>query len=112
MRSVRAVDRVIIGGMSHGVLNIVGRWFGFCHGCGCLFGRAEVFNDVANHAQRLVFVLSEVVCHPDCAVCTSAPPSSSAVTSSPVAALTRGGPARKMVPLPLTMMDSSDMAGT
>ena len=35
-----------------------------------------------------------------------------AVTSSPVAALTSGGPARKMVPLPLTMMDSSLIAGT
>ena len=34
------------------------------------------------------------------------------VTSSPVAALTRGGPPKKMVPLPFTMMLSSDMAGT
>lgn len=40
------------------------------------------------------------------------PPRSSALTTSPVAALTRGGPPRKMVPLPLTMMLSSDMAGT
>ena len=45
-------------------------------------------------------------------VCTSAPPSSSAVTSSPVAAFTNGGPQRKMVPVPLTMTASSDMAGT
>ena len=49
---------------------------------------------------------------PDCAVWTSAPPNSSAVTSSPVAALTSGGPARKIVPLPLTIIDSSDIAGT
>mmetsp|Transcript_22770 Transcript_22770/g.73268 ORF Transcript_22770/g.73268 Transcript_22770/m.73268 type:complete len:234 (-) Transcript_22770:667-1368(-) len=44
--------------------------------------------------------------------CTSAPPRSSALTTSPVAALTSGGPPRKMVPFPLTMTDSSDMAGT
>ena len=40
------------------------------------------------------------------------PPRSSAETSSPVAALTRGGPARKIVPWFSTMMDSSHMAGT
>ena len=45
-------------------------------------------------------------------MCTSAPPRSSAVTSSPVAALTSGGPARKIVPVPLTMTASSDIAGT
>jgi len=45
-------------------------------------------------------------------VCTSAPPSSSAVTSSPVAAFTNGGPPRKIVPVPLTITASSDMAGT
>ena len=38
---------------------------------------------------------------------TSAPPSSSAVTISPVAALTSGGPPRKIVPCSLTMIDSS-----
>ena len=48
----------------------------------------------------------------DSTVCTSAPPSSSAVTSSPVAAFTSGGPPRKIVPVPLTMTVSSDMAGT
>ena len=42
---------------------------------------------------------------------TSAPPSSSAVTSSPVAAFTSGGPPRKIVPVPLTMIVSSDIAG-
>ena len=36
----------------------------------------------------------------------------SALTTSPVAALTSGGPPRKMVPLPLTMTLSSAMAGT
>src|SRR2546429_203396 len=44
-------------------------------------------------------------------VWTSAPPSSSAVTSSPVAAFTSGGPPRKIVPLPFTMIVSSLMAG-
>ena len=37
---------------------------------------------------------------PDCRVCTSAPPSSSAVTSWPVAAFTSGGPPMKIVPVP------------
>jgi hypothetical protein len=36
----------------------------------------------------------------------------SALISSPVAALTSGGPARKMVACSLTMIDSSAMAGT
>ena len=40
-------------------------------------------------------------------VCTSPPPRSSALTTSPVAAFTSGGPPRKMVPCSLTMMDSS-----
>src|SRR5258705_343314 len=44
-------------------------------------------------------------------VCTSAPPSSSAVTSSPVAAFTSGGPPRKMVPRPFTITASSLIAG-
>ena len=43
---------------------------------------------------------------------TSAPPRSSAVTSSPVAAFTSGGPPRKIVPVPRTMTVSSDIAGT
>ena len=37
---------------------------------------------------------------------------SCAFTSSPVAALTSGGPPRKIVPVSLTMIVSSDMAGT
>src|SRR3546814_5284642 len=42
----------------------------------------------------------------------SAPPSSSAEITSPVAAFTSGGPARKIVPWLRTMTLSSDMAGT
>jgi hypothetical protein len=49
---------------------------------------------------------------PDCGVCTSAPPSSSALTTSPVAAFTSGGPPRKIVPWLRTMIVSSDIAGT
>ena len=43
---------------------------------------------------------------------TSAPPSSSAVTSWPVAAFTSGGPPMKIVPVPFTITVSSDIAGT
>ncbi len=49
---------------------------------------------------------------PDRRVWTSAPPSSSAVTSWPVAAFTSGGPPMKIVPVPFTITVSSDMAGT
>ena len=41
----------------------------------------------------------------------SAPPSSSAVTSSPVAALTNGGPPRNTKPVPRTMIDWSHSVG-
>ena len=43
---------------------------------------------------------------------TLAPPRSSALTSSPVAAFTSGGPPRKIVPVPRTMTVSSLIAGT
>ena len=43
---------------------------------------------------------------------TSAPPRSSALTSSPVAAFTSGGPPRKIVPVPRTITVSSLIAGT
>jgi hypothetical protein len=49
---------------------------------------------------------------PEIAVWTSPPPRSSALTSSPVAAFTSGGPPRKIVPVPLTMTVSSLIAGT
>jgi hypothetical protein len=49
---------------------------------------------------------------PDLRAWTSPPPRSSAVTTSPVAAFTRGGPPRKIVPWSFTMTDSSDIAGT
>ena len=49
---------------------------------------------------------------PDVREWRSPPPSSSAVTISPVAAFTSGGPPRKIVPWPWTMTVSSDMAGT
>ena len=49
---------------------------------------------------------------PDFRAWTSPPPRSSAVTTSPVAAFTSGGPPRKIVPCSLTMTVSSDIAGT
>ena len=49
---------------------------------------------------------------PDTRECRSPPPSSSAVTISPVAAFTRGGPPRKMVPCSRTITASSLIAGT
>ena len=49
---------------------------------------------------------------PEMLVCTSAPPSDSASTISPVAAFTSGGPPRKIVPWSRTMMLSSHIAGT
>ena len=42
----------------------------------------------------------------------SAPPRSSAETSSPVAAFTSGGPPMKIVPVPRTITVSSLIAGT
>ena len=49
---------------------------------------------------------------PERRVCTSPPPSSSALTISPIAAFTSGGPPRKIVPWFLTMTVSSLIAGT
>lgn len=49
---------------------------------------------------------------PETEVCILPPPRSSALTTSPVAALTSGGPAKKICPWPSTIMDSSLMAGT
>lgn len=51
--------------------------------------------------QRSVYQTAALQTSPLVVQCSSAPPSSSALTSSPVAALTKGGPPRKMVPLPL-----------
>ncbi len=49
---------------------------------------------------------------PSDAAWSSPPPRSSALISSPVAAFTSGGPARKIVPWLRTMTLSSDIAGT
>ena len=49
---------------------------------------------------------------PEVRVCSSPPPSSSGVTSSPMAAFTSGGPPRKMVPWLRTITVSSLIAGT
>jgi len=44
---------------------------------------------------------------PDTPVCISAPPSSSSVATSPVAAISKGGPARKARERPRTMITTS-----
>ena len=49
---------------------------------------------------------------PEVRECSSPPPRSSAVTTSPVAAFTSGGPPRKIVPWPRTITVSSLIAGT
>ena len=49
---------------------------------------------------------------PESRVRTSPPPNSSALTLSPVAAFTSGGPPRKMVPCSRTITASSLIAGT
>jgi hypothetical protein len=82
------------------------------HVAGQLLGVCSVDDDRPRQMQRVLVVFGEVVGDAGMRVWTSAPPSLSAVTSSPVAAFTSGGPPRKIVPVPLTMMVSSDMAGT
>ena len=49
---------------------------------------------------------------PETSVCIRPPPSSSALTSSPVAAFTSGGPPRKIVPWSRTITVWSLIAGT
>ena len=63
--------------------------------------------------QRVKIVFGKVVCDARQArVHVSATKILGLYSPSPVAALTSGGPARKMVPVPLTMTVSSDIAGT
>ena len=64
-------------------------------------------DDSPHDGERVRVVQREWSATPETRVCTSAPPSSSALTTSPVAAFTSGGPPRKIVPWPLTMIDSS-----
>ena len=73
---------------------------------------AEGRDDGARLLEGVGVVLGEVVGDAGMARVHVAPPSSSAVTSSPVAALTSGGPPRKMVPVFCTMIVSSLIAGT
>ena len=63
-------------------------------------------------AQCIGVVRGEVVGDARDRACRSPPPRSSAVTTSPVAAFTSGGPPRKIVPWSRTMMFSSLIAGT
>ena len=69
-------------------------------------------DDLPRDGERMLVRGRVVVGHAERRVWTSAPPSSSAVTSCPVAAFTSGGPPMKIVPVPRTMTVSSDIAGT
>jgi hypothetical protein len=60
----------------------------------------------------MVIILREMIRNPALARVDICPAQFFRVTSSPVAALTSGGPPRKIVPAPLTMMASSLIAGT
>ena len=69
-------------------------------------------DDLARERERVLVGDGEVVGDAGAARVECAPPSSSAVTSSPVAAFTSGGPPMKIVPVPSTMIVSSLIAGT
>ena len=70
-------------------------------------------NDIAHDSQRMFVILGEVVDHARLArVQVAAAEVLGAEISSPVAAFTSGGPARKIVPCSRTMMLSSHIAGT
>ena len=56
---------VVFRNQTHEVLYIVRRRFGFLHGGGGFLVWSEVFHDVSHHAQRFIFVFSEVVGHAD-----------------------------------------------
>ena len=75
------------------------------------FVARQVLDDVAHDGDGVASSSAKWSATPLILVWTSAPPSSSAVTSSPVAAFTSGGPPRKIVPVFLTITASSDIAG-
>ena len=77
-----------------------------------MFLELQVFDEVTDDRQRVVIVFREVIGHSADPRVHIRAPSSSAVTSSPVATRTSGGPPRKIVPVPFTMTASSDIAGT
>jgi hypothetical protein len=72
----------------------------------------EVADDRPAEREGVLVVEGEVVATPETFVWRSPPPRSSALTSSPVAAFTSGGPPRKIVPIPRTITVSSLIAGT
>ena len=80
--------------------------------------KSGVVDHLAENDEHALTIVRDIVSTlqpdltPDLRECVSAPPSSSALTTSPVAAFTKGGPPRKIVPWFLTMMLSSDIAGT
>lgn len=85
----------------------------------CTFDKSRLNSGVLRFLTILLIIckasnslLAKWSATPDYDVCTVAPPSYSAVTTSPVAAFTNGGPPKKIVPFPLTITLSSDIAGT
>src|SRR6185436_8691705 len=74
--------------------------------------QVEVPRDLPDERQRVLVRGRVVVRHARKPRVHVAPPSSSAVTSCPVAAFTSGGPPMKIVPVPRTMIVSSLIAGT
>ena len=76
------------------------------------FGRPRLATMLRTMSSASSSVSAKWSATPEIAVCTSAPPSSSAETISPVAAFTSGGPPRKIVPVPSTITVSSLIAGT
>ncbi len=74
---------------------------------------AQVRDDVADDGQRMLVILGEMIDHARLArMEVAAAQLLGAEISSPVAAFTSGGPARKMVPWLRTMTLSSLIAGT
>jgi hypothetical protein len=69
-------------------------------------------DDLAARCQRVRVVLGEVVGHAGQARVHVGAAEVLGATTSPVAAFTSGGPPRKIVPVALTMMLSSLIAGT
>src|SRR6478609_1110089 len=74
--------------------------------------RPERRDDTSHDPQRVAVVMGQMSVTPEVFECRSPPPRSSAVTTSPVAAFTSGGPPKKIVPWLRTMTASSLIAGT
>jgi hypothetical protein len=104
----------VVGDDAVQFLGVIGGGAGFAHVASrrTSRGRRRMSTMVAHDGQRVFVILGEMIDDAGLAACRSPPPRSSALMTSPVAAFTSGGPARKMVPWFFTITVSSDMAGT